>query len=344
VDRPTDEADQPTDDAAPGVTPRATGPGALPGQIGVEAAALDRNRTAVERMRLPRAALRRLAVLGVVYAATIAGMLLVAGGGDGVTIAPVVVLLAFALETTDSAAGMGFGTGLAPLLFVLGYEPLQVVPVLLLSETLTGLVAGAVHQTVANVAFSVRPPNRETRLLGLFVGFGSLAVLASVVLAYFAFRLSEAVIETYVSLLVLAMGAVGLVRARVRTRIEYRPRRLVAFALLAGVNKGIGGGGYGPVVTLGQVLSGVYEKSAVAITTLAEGIVSVVGVLSFLVLLAYGVPVDFQLFPSIFTGGFLAAIVAPYLVRVVPNGVWRYLIPVYAFGIGLAGLALGLGV
>ncbi|WP_232701254.1 TSUP family transporter [Halobacterium wangiae] len=314
-------------------------------QIGVEAAALDRERTAVERMRLPRAALRRLTVLGVVYVAVIAGITVVGGTETGgFNVVPTVVALAFVLETTDSAAGMGFGTGLAPLLFVLGYDPLQVVPVLLLSETLTGLVAGAVHQTVANVTFSVRPLNRETRLLGLFVGFGSLAVFLSVGVAYFAFTFSDAVIEAYVAFLVLAMGVTGLVRARLQTRIEFRPRRLVAFAVLAGVNKGIGGGGYGPVVTLGQILSGVYEKSAVAITTLAEGIVSIVGVLSFLVLLAYGVQVDFRLLPSIFTGGFLAAIVAPYLVRVVPNGVWRYLIPLYAFGIGLTALVLGLGV
>lgn len=140
------------------------------------------------------------------------------------------------------------------------------------------------------------------------------------------------------------MGAIGLLRAKLRTRITYRPHRLVTFALLAGVNKGIGGGGYGPVVTLGQIFSGVYEKSAVAITTLAEGVVSLIGVFAFFLLFHYGVPVDLQLLPSIFAGGFLAAIVAPYLVRVIPNAVWRYLIPIYAFGIGLVRLLFGLDI
>jgi uncharacterized protein len=56
-----------------------------------------------------------------------------------------VIVIAFLFEGLDSSDGMGFGTALAPLLFILGYEPLQVVPILLLSEMLTGLIAGFVH-------------------------------------------------------------------------------------------------------------------------------------------------------------------------------------------------------
>ncbi|AGB15527.1 putative permease [Halovivax ruber XH-70] len=314
-----------------------------PRRIGVEAEALDRTRTPAERLRLPRATLVRLTVLVTVYVAVLA-VLVAPGGPFAFPIVPVVVVVAFVFETTDSAAGMGFGTGLAPLLFVLGYDPLQIVPVLLVSETVTGLVAGLVHNDLENVTLSVRPLSEETKLLGLLVVTGSAAVVASVVLAHDAIGLSRDTIRTYVSILVLVMGATGLARAKLRTRIEYRPARLAAFALLAGTNKGIGGGGYGPVVTLGQILSGVYEKSAVAITTLAEGIVSFVGVVAFFVLLYRGTDVDLILLPSIFAGGFLAAIVGPYLVRVVPNTVWRYVIPLYAFGIGILGLAFGLGV
>ena len=140
------------------------------------------------------------------------------------------------------------------------------------------------------------------------------------------------------------MGLVGVIRANVTTTISYSPLRLLAFAALAGVNKGIGGGGYGPVVTLGQIFSGVYEKSATAIASLAESMVSVVGVITFVILSTHGVAVDLQLLPSIFAGGFLAAIGAPYLVRIVPNRVWRYVIPLYAFAIGILGLTLGFDV
>ena len=54
-----------------------------------------------------------------------------------IEIIPIVIILAFLFETMDSCAGMGFGTGLTPLLFILGYDPLQVVPILLISEAIS---------------------------------------------------------------------------------------------------------------------------------------------------------------------------------------------------------------
>ena len=113
---------------------------------------------------------------------------------------------------------------------------------------------------------------------------------------------------------------------------------LIGFSVLAGFNKGIGGGGYGPVITLGQIFSGIYEKSATAIVSFAESLVSIVGILTFFLISFAGVDVDLVLLPSLFTGGFIAALLAPYLVRVFPNKIWKYVIPIYAIGIGLFSL------
>jgi uncharacterized membrane protein YfcA len=113
---------------------------------------------------------------------------------------------------------------------------------------------------------------------------------------------------------------------------------LIGFSILAGFNKGIGGGGYGPVITMGQIFSGVYEKSATAIVSFAESIVSIVGIFTFFFISFAGVEVDLFLLPSLFTGGFFAALCAPYLVRVIPNKIWKYFIPFYAVGIGIFSL------
>jgi uncharacterized protein len=316
------------------------------GRVGETARRLDTERTVAERVRLPRRTIRRLVALAGVYLMVVLGLVFVLEpiGGTAIVVLPLVVLLAFAFELVDSAAGMGFGTALAPALFALGYDPLQVVPVLLFSELLTGLTAGVVHHEMDNATFSFRPINESTKLLALLAGVGGIAGVVSIVLVYAALPVPGTVIELYVALLVMGIGLIGLVRARLRVSAGSHPRRLVAFALLAGINKGIGGGGYGPVVTLGQVLSGVYEKSAVAVTTLAEGIVSLVGVVAFLLLRIYGVGVDLSLLPSVFVGGIGAALVSPYLVRVVPNAVWRYVIPIYAIAIGAGALVFGIGV
>ncbi|WP_233738197.1 TSUP family transporter [Halocatena pleomorpha] len=290
----------------------------------MEAQQLDVGYTLSERMRLPRATLRRLGYLGLIYLLGL-GVMVPFFGTTAETVLlpliPTVVGVAFTFELMDSAAGMGFGTALAPLLFILGYDPLAVTPVLLISESITGIISGGVHHELKNASFSVRPVNAETKTMLLMGSVGAVASIVSIMLTYFALSLSESYIETYVAALVLAMGLIGIIRARVVTTIEYKPRRLVAFAALAGINKGIGGGGYGPVVTLGQILSGVYEKSAIAIASVAESIVSIVGVLTFVTLSTQGVSIDLVLLPSIFTGGFLAAIGAPYLVRVIPNQV-----------------------
>jgi len=82
------------------------------------------------------------------------------------------------------------------------------------------------------------------------------------------------------------------------------------------MNKGLGGGGYGPVITLGSVFAGVIEKSATGIATLADGFAGVGG--------------DLTIVPSLWAGAFPAGVLAPYAVRVLPNRIWQYLIPVYA--------------
>ncbi len=248
-----------------------------------------------------------------------------------------IIILAFLFEAMDSASGMGFGTGLSPLLLILGYSPLQVVPTLLISEAITGLVDAFFDHELENVHFSFRPLNDSTRIALMMAFFGCIAIFASIFLGYFAIKFPTIVVKVYVAILVLMMGVVGVIRIKLMKakNLEYRPKMLMAFSALAGFNKGIGGGGYGPVVTMGQIFSGVYEKSATAIVSLSESLVSIMGIFTFFLISAAGVSIDLILLPSIFTGGFIAALFAPYWVRVLPNNIWKYVIPVYAFGIGI---------
>jgi uncharacterized membrane protein YfcA len=295
-------------------------------------------------MRVPARTGRRLLLVAGAY---VGGFLILTTLGHGLptstdemgaVLIPSVILLAFAFESLDSAAGMGFGTALAPLLFVLGFAPLQVVPALLAVEAATGLLAGMLHHEFRNIAFSWRPLNAASKTLLLIGGLGTIGAVSSAAFAYFAVPLPETAIKTYVAILVLLMGALTLVHHWLTPRKTYHPRRLVLFAALAGVNKGLGGGGYGPVITLGAIFSGIIEKSATAIAALAEGCVSAFGLFAFLAIGAAGVDVDLTLLPSLWLGAFPAAVIGPYAVRVLPNRVWRYVIPVYA--VGVAGVAL----
>ena len=81
------------------------------------------------------------------------------------------IVVAFICEYMDSTLGMGYGTTLTPLLLIMGYEPLQVVPVVLISELFSGLLAGVFHHKEGNVNFKpkiIRIPEivEELKVLG----------------------------------------------------------------------------------------------------------------------------------------------------------------------------------
>jgi uncharacterized protein len=301
-----------------------------------EAARRERRKSVRERMELPEHGVRDLLLAAGIF---VGGFLvlsllvfgLTSGKADVSTVDVVaVVLLAFLFETLDSSAGMGFGTALSPLLLVLGFEPLQVVPALLACEAATGLTAGVMHNEFRNIELSLRPLNQAAKTLLIIAGIGGLGAIVAEVLTYYTLELPETFVKTYVGIVILVMAAIILTNAMRGGRRSYRPRRLLAFGAVAGVNKGIGAGGYGPVVTLGGVLSGVFEKTSVAIATLSEGIASTLGTITFLVLVALGTSVEWDLLPWLWLGAFPAAVIAPYFVRVLPVRIWRYVVPVYA--------------
>ena len=57
---------------------------------------------------------------------------------------------------------------------------------------------------------------------------------------------------------------------------------MIVLAIVASFNKSVSGGGYGPLLTSGQVLSGVSGKAAVGITSFAEAFTCLLAVTLFL--------------------------------------------------------------
>ena len=237
----------------------------------------------------------------------------------------------------DSAAGMGFGTCLSPLLILIGYDLLQIVPTLLIAESISGLIDAYFDNEFDNVDLSFRPLSDDSKLALIIAFFGCISIFFSIFLSYSALKLPKVIIKLYIVFLVIFMGIFSLVKKKIKKKddIKLNPKLLIGFSALAGFNKGIGGGGYGPVVTLGQVISGVYEKSATAIVSFSEALVSIVGIFTFFLISALGVNINLNLLPSVFTGSFIAALICPYIVRIIPNRIWKYIIPIYAIGVGI---------
>ncbi len=238
-----------------------------------------------------------------------------------------VVGLAIIFEFLDSAAGMGYGTAFTPMLLLMGYEPLQIIPVIMIQQACAGLIGAYMHKEYGNVEWRFSPFSETVKLMMIIAGVGILAVTFSITSIYGVLKLGDAWIKFYVVVLLLVMGLTALFNCKKAP--AYRPKKMYFFGALAGFNKGIGGGGYGPVVTIGGLLSGVPAKTMIAITAFSEGFVCIVSILVWFFWLNHGVVIDFILLPSMMLGSLLSVVAAPYTTRVLPERTWRTIVPIY---------------
>ena len=217
-----------------------------------------------------------------------------------------IVILAFFCEYIDSSLGMGYGTALTPILLILGYTPLQIVPVVLLSELVTGLSAAFFHHRFKNVDFKFG--NSDFKIAMLMAGC---SIFGALIAVHVALNVPPFYVKLYIGLLVTCMGILILVT--LNRMFKFSWRKIASLGLLAAFNKGISGGGYGPIVTGGQILSGIKSKSAIGITSLAEGLTCLVGVIIYLIYTDH--TIDWGLAPSLVLGAFLSVPVAAYTVK-----------------------------
>ncbi len=231
------------------------------------------------------------------------------------------VILAFLCEYMDSTLGMGYGTTLTPIFLLLGFGPMQIVPVVLLSELASGLLAGFLHHREGNVNFKPKTTSvsvivKKLKSLGYVESFkrgiplhlkvalllAVCSIFGTIVAVFVAVNIPKFWLKIYIGCLVTAMGVVILVCLGKEFKFSWK--KIAFLGVIASFNKGMSGGGYGPVVTGGQILSGVDGKSAVGITSLAEGLTCLVGIITYVLVLKN--PLDLKLAPWIIIGAVLS--------------------------------------
>ena len=239
----------------------------------------------------------------------------------GLGIIITLVICAFLCEYLDSTLGMGYGTTLTPVFLLMGFSPMQIVPAILLSELISGLLAGVFHHREGNVDFKLKNAEafkirnmlsplgyietiRKTFPVHLKVALllAVCSIAGTVAAVFIAVSIPKFWLKLYIGCLVLSMGIIILICFNRNFRFSWK--KVTLLGLIASFNKGISGGGYGPVVTSGQIMSGVEGKSAVGITSLAEGLTCLVGVVAYVFISKN--PVDWKLAPYIVIGAVLS--------------------------------------
>jgi uncharacterized membrane protein YfcA len=240
-----------------------------------------------------------------------------------------IIILAFLCEYIDSSLGMGYGTTLTPLLLIMGYNPLQIVPALLLSELISGLTAAFFHHKFKNVNFNFG--TTDFKIAFVMAGCSIFGTLVAVLVAL---NLPAFYVKLYIGILVLGMGVLILMTLKRKFRFTWK--KITSLGLLASFNKGISGGGYGPIVTSGQILSGVKSKNAIGITSLAEGLTCFVGVITYLIFTNH--TIGWSLAPSLVVGAILSVPIAAYTVKKFKGGHLKLIVGIATLILGLVSL------
>jgi len=269
--------------------------------------------------------------------------------GLGLTEGILISLMACITEYIDATLGMGFGTTLTPLLLLLGFEPLQIVPSILFSELIMGLTAGFTHHSVGNVDFrpttmNVKKIIKALKEYGIFESFrkgiplhlkvvivvATCSVFGILAAVSFAITLPKFYLKLYIGSLILAIGIIII--ATVNKQYGFSWKRVTFLGFIASFNKGVSGGGYGPVITGGQLLSGLNGKNAVGITSLAEGLSCLVGVIAYVLSSAH---VDWTLAPYLIIGGIISVPFSALTVRKMKTKALRIVIGFVTITLGL---------
>jgi len=256
----------------------------------------------------------------------------------------IILVIAFFAEYIDSTLGMGYGTTLTPILLLMGFAPLQIVPAVLLSELFSGLFAAFLHHRIGNVHFDFSndhehrikkklgklgyiPKSKASKVVFALSLFSVIGTIAAVLVAV---NIPKFYLNLYIGILVLLMGIIILIRHKKRNRFSWK--KIIGLGAIASFNKGMSGGGYGPVVTAGQILSGLKSKAAIAITSFAEGITCLVGVIAYLLVKSN---INWVLAPFLVIGALLSVPLSAYTVKIIKTKKLTLIIGIVTICLGI---------
>lgn len=181
----------------------------------------------------------------------------------------IVLLFALLFEICDSSLGQGYGTLGSPAFVLMGFAAKLVVPSILISQAVGGLVGAYFHNRYGNVDFS----NRKTKDIRKVYFIVACGIIGVIIASFVGVKISKDIMVTYIGIVVLAMGILmlsGII-------LKFTWKKLAVIGSISAFNKGLSGGGYGPVVAGGQTIIGIGSKASVGITDFAEAPICISG-------------------------------------------------------------------
>jgi uncharacterized membrane protein YfcA len=233
------------------------------------------------------------------------------------------ILLALVMEIVDSSLGMMYGTLLSPILIGYGFEPLIVVPAILISQAVGGIGATISHQKFKNADFNGL--TRDTKIMLAMVIPGLIVVVVGV---FAATNLSSLWVKTYISILVIIMSVLCLSPFK----YKFAWWKHYTIGILAAFNKALSGGGFGPVTSTGGIIGGLESKVSIATTTFAEVCICLAAFIMYIFFIGN---LNIVFVSALCIGAVVGGIIGPYISSKVSHRPLRVCI-------GILGIASGI--
>jgi len=214
------------------------------------------------------------------------------------------VVVGLCAQLVDGALGMAYGLVSSTILLALGYPPASVSASVHTAEVFTTGVSGGSHALMGNV---------DKRLLWRLAVPG---VIGGVAGAYFLTQVPGDAIKPFVYAYLLLLAVFVLLRGLGRFKPKGEVKRVGVLGLFAGFLDASGGGGWGPVATSTLLAHGGNARKTIGTVNTAEFAVSLAISIAFL--LTIGLQ-HFEIVLGLLVGGVLAAPLAAYLVRRIPE-------------------------
>ncbi len=255
----------------------------------------------------------------------------------------IVFIISLLAEYMDATIGMGYGTTLTPVLLLMGFSPLQIVPAILMSQFIAGIFAATLHHKVGNVSFDFNhdsehkiskrlgklgyiPRSMAAKVALILILFSIIGTFTAV---YIATILPIFYLKLYIAILIIIMGII--ITFKYKSKNKFSWKKIIGLGVIASFNKGISGGGYGPIIVSGQILSGIDTKNSIGITALSEGVTCLIGVITYIII---GANVDWTLAPYLVTGSLVSVPLSVYTVKKMPTGKFTLIVGIVTIFLG----------
>ncbi len=216
------------------------------------------------------------------------------------------ILIGLGAQLVDGALGMAFGLVSSSILLGMGLPPAAVSASVHTAEIFTTGVSGASHAYFRNI---------DRRLFWRLTLSGA---LGGVIGAYVLTRLPGEAIRPFVYVYLLVLAVLILLRSFGRFVPKQQIRRVPVLGFFAGLLDASGGGGWGPLATSTLLAGGGKARTTIGTVNAAEFVITLAVSLTFF--LTIGLQ-HLEIVLGLLIGGVLAAPMAAYLVRHVPERV-----------------------